>query len=145
MTKSILVPLDGSLLSWCALPYAARLASRAHWIAHTLRPRGIVVVDDGAALAVRDKGRSLLPSGITAVRGGFRQGDPVDLADARGEIFARGLSVYSATELETIRGKKAREIITALGYHLGDEAVHKDDLVVLERGGAAAVDKAVAT
>lgn len=128
--SQVLAGEDVGTLFW---PAAERLASRAHWIAHTLRPRGTLVVDAGAVAALRDKGRSLLPSGITTVKGAFRQGDPVDIADAAGEVFARGLSAYSSAELEAIRGKKAAEIIAALGYHLGDEAVHKDDLVVLER------------
>ena len=114
--------------------WAARegLASRAHWIAHTLRARGTLVVDDGAARALVEHERSLLPSGIVAVRGTFRQGDPVDVARTDGAVFARGLAVYSASEMQAIRGKRAAEIAATLGFHLGDEAIHKDDLVLLK-------------
>src|SRR5262249_24611687 len=109
-----------------------RLASRAHWIAHTLRPRGALTLDAGAHAALL-KQRSLLPSGITQVQGSFRQGDAVDLLSPDGEVFARGLAAYGSTELQAIQGRRGSEIEAVLGYHLGDEAVHKDDLVLLKR------------
>jgi glutamate 5-kinase len=128
--EQVLAGEDVGTLFW---PATERLASRAHWIAHTLRARGTLVVDDGAVAALKDKGKSLLPSGIVTVRGAFRQGDPVDLAAPDGSVFARGLAAYSAAEMEAIRGRRAAEIMGVLGYHLGDEAVHKDDLVILDR------------
>ena len=106
-------------------------SSRAHWIAHTLRPRGTLVVDEGARKAVVEGKRSLLPSGVRLVRGSFRRGDPVDVADAKGNVFARGLATYASAELEKLRGHNTREIAEVLGYNLGDEAVHKDHLVLL--------------
>jgi glutamate 5-kinase len=130
MLEQVLKGEDVGTLFW---PAAERLASRAHWIAHTLRARGTLVLDAGAVAALTEQQRSLLPSGVTAVRGSFRQGDPVDLAGADGTVFARGLAAYSSAELEAIRGRRAAEIMGVLGYHLGDEAVHKDDLVILER------------
>jgi glutamate 5-kinase len=115
------------------------LRSRAHWIAHTLRPKGTIVVDDGAAAALIERNRSLLPSGVVSVTGDFSQGDPVDLADPHLRVFARGLSTYSSSELESIRGKRSSEIFGILRYHLGDEVVHKDDLVILDRDAATTV------
>jgi glutamate 5-kinase len=109
------------------------LRSRAHWIAHTLRPKGKIVVDGGAASALIERNRSLLPSGVVSVEGSFSQGDPVELADLEQRVFARGLSTYSSSELNAIRGKRSSEILGVLKYHLGDEVVHKDDLVILER------------
>ncbi|MFN0063586.1 MAG: glutamate 5-kinase [Myxococcaceae bacterium] len=120
---------DIGTLFW---PSAERLASRAHWIAHTLRPRGVLHLDAGAVEAVRQSRRSLLPSGIRDITGSFRQGDAVDLATPDGQVFARGLVVYDAAELKAIRGKRTAEIEAVLGYHLGDEVVHKDDLVLLD-------------
>jgi glutamate 5-kinase len=128
--------LDGEDVGTIFWPATERLASRAHWIAHTLRARGTLVVDQGAVQALTDGRRSLLPSGIVAVRGTFRQGDPVDLQGPDGAVFARGLAVYSSTEIEAVRGKRAAEIMETLGYHLGDEAVHKDDLVLLDRSAS---------
>jgi glutamate 5-kinase len=131
MLLRILAGEDVGTLFW---PAAERLASRAHWIAHTLRPRGSLQVDAGAHAALLNQ-RSLLPSGITQVAGSFRQGDAVDLLNPEGRVFARGLATYASTELEAIRGRRGSEIEGILGYHLGDEAVHKDDLVLLEPPG----------
>ncbi len=123
--------LAGGDLGTVFLPESAQLRSRAHWILHTLRPRGALVVDDGARKAVVDGNRSLLPSGVTEVRGAFGQGDPVDLVGSDGIAFARGLSAYSAGEIQKLQGRQTTEIQDILGYHLGDEAVHRDDLVLL--------------
>lgn len=113
-------------------PATDRLASRAHWIAHTLRPKGTLVVDDGAKTAVTRQHRSLLPSGIVEVRGDFDQGDPIELIVTGGPPFAQGLAIYSSSELRTLCGHKGTEILELLGYHLGDAAIHKDDLVVFK-------------
>jgi glutamate 5-kinase len=124
---------DGEDVGTLFRPAQGNLRSRAHWIAHTLRPKGTIVVDGGAAVAVLERNRSLLPSGVISVQGAFGQGDPVDLADANLKVFARGLSTYSSSELESIRGKQSSEILAILRFHLGDEVVHKDDLVILDR------------
>ncbi|MFO0559139.1 MAG: glutamate 5-kinase [Polyangiales bacterium] len=112
------------------VPSVERMASRKHWIAHTLRAKGTVVVDDGASRAVV-AGKSLLPSGITEVRGEFGQGEAVDVSRLDGAVIARGITAYGSDELAQIRGKKTAEIEPTLGYHLGDEVVHADDLVLL--------------
>ncbi|MBI5514216.1 MAG: glutamate 5-kinase [Deltaproteobacteria bacterium] len=121
---------DGEDVGTVFLPGTTRKASRDHWIAHTLRPRGVVTVDRGARDAVR-AGRSLLPSGITAVRGGFGEGDAVDLEGPGGELFARGLVAVSAQDLEKIRGRRTQEVPSLLGYDPGAEVLHADDLVLL--------------
>jgi glutamate 5-kinase len=112
-------------------PSKDRRAARAGWIAHGLKPKGQLEVDDGARKAVLERNKSLLPSGIRAVRGSFKSGDPVDLVDAEGTTFARGLASYPANELERIAGKKTSAIESILGYRGTDEAVHRDDLVLL--------------
>jgi glutamate 5-kinase len=113
-------------------PRQERLASRAHWIAHTLRPRGTLVVDDGAVEAVARHGKSLLPSGIVSVLGDFTAGEAVEVAGLGGTVVARGLAAYGADELQRLKGRQSSEVEALLGYHLGDEAIHKDDLVLLE-------------
>ena len=109
----------------------SRRSARTAWIAHALRPRGSLRVDEGARRAVLEAKKSLLPSGIKAVEGNFNQGDPVDLVDPSGAAFARGLAAYGADELRLIAGKKSAEIEGILGYLGLDEAVHRDDLAVL--------------
>lgn len=113
------------------LPTDQRVSARSHWIAHTLRARGSLVVDAGARKAVLEGGRSLLPSGVTEVRGTFRRGDPVDLLGADGVAFARGLAAFTSGEMHAVRGRNSREVAELLGAPHGEEAVHRDDLVVL--------------
>ena len=112
-------------------PVSDRRDARAAWIAHALKPRGTVSVDSGARTAVLERKKSLLPSGITSVVGNFAHGDPVDLAAPDGTVFARGLVAYGADELRRIAGKKTAHIEATLGYRGLDEAVHRDDLVLL--------------
>jgi glutamate 5-kinase len=108
-----------------------RLASRKHWLAFTMRTRGELVIDQGAALAVVERGKSLLPAGIQEVRGKFGMGDPVAVIDARGTLLARGLVAYSSDEIRRIAKLPAREIRPVLGYSNGDEVIHRDDLVLV--------------
>ncbi|MGE0789568.1 MAG: glutamate 5-kinase [Sandaracinaceae bacterium] len=111
-------------------PLGARMTSRKHWIAYTLRPRGDLLLDDGAVAAIRAGGRSLLPAGILGVRGDFGPGDPVVLRDARGIEIGRGLCRYAVSDAAKLAGAKTTEIEERLGFHGGDEVVHRDDLVV---------------
>jgi len=108
-----------------------RRSARMGWIAHALRPKGKLTVDAGAREAIVNGKRSLLPSGVKQVEGDFGRGDPVDLADEQGAVFARGLSAYEDDELRRIAGRKSTEIEVILGYRYIDEAVHRDDLAVL--------------
>jgi glutamate 5-kinase len=110
----------------------SRLASRKHWLAFTRRTRGTLVVDAGAARALVEGGKSLLPAGISEVRGDFRLGDPVACVDAGGRELARGLVAYGADEIRRIAGLATRKIPQVLGYSNGDEVIHRDDLVLLE-------------
>ena len=114
-----------------------RLASRKRWIAYTLKPGGSVVVDDGARRAIVEDGRSLLASGLRAVDGDFGVGACVQCKDLAGREFARGLVSYSAAELEKIKGRHSRDIEPILGYKMGDEVIHRDDLVRLTKGDPA--------
>jgi glutamate 5-kinase len=123
--------LAGEPLGTLFEPKGGRRHARTAWIAHALRPKGKLWVDDGARKAVVDAKKSLLPSGVKRVEGNFSQGDAVDLCDATGAVFARGLAAYAADELRRIAGKKSAEIEGVLGYRYLDEAVHRDDLAVL--------------
>ncbi len=109
-----------------------RLSRRKHWIAHTLAPTGSLSLDDGALRAVSEKGRSLLPKGVAAVSGRFEAGDCVSCLAPDGTEVARGLVNYGHRDLDRIRGHHTDEIQTILGYRLGDEVIHRDDLVVLK-------------
>jgi glutamate 5-kinase len=113
------------------LPVADRLASRKHWIAYTLKPAGVLVVDEGASTAIRERGRSLLSPGVKAVRGAFDEGECVLCVDDTGKEFAKGLVNYSSDALERIKGARTSQIEQILGYKVSDEVIHRDDLALL--------------
>jgi glutamate 5-kinase len=106
-------------------------SGRKRWIARDLASKGEVHVDQGAAKAVVEQNRSLLPSGVREVRGQFAEGDAVDIRDPGGRLVARGLAGYSSEDLRRIAGIRSADIEGVLGYKYLDEAIHRDDLVVL--------------
>lgn len=108
-----------------------RLPVRMLWLAHLADVRGQLVLDDGAVAAVRDRHKSLLPAGITAVQGVFEAGDAVELTDLRGDVVARGLVNYSSAELPLMLGRSTRDLAAELGTEYQREVVHVDDLVVI--------------
>jgi glutamate 5-kinase len=109
-----------------------RPESRKRWILAGPKPVGRLVVDNGAARAIRTHGRSLLPAGIVRVEGKFARGDIVAIAHAENQELARGLVAYSSSELAQIAGCKSADIAERLGYAYRDVAVHRNDMVVLE-------------
>jgi glutamate 5-kinase len=107
----------------------AKRPSRSRWIG-AVRPVGTIVVDDGAAKALVEKNRSLLPAGIVKVEGEFERGDVVAIVTAAGQRIARGLSNYPREQIERIRGKKTAEVRAMLSDATYDEVVHRDNLLV---------------
>ena len=123
--------LAGADVGTLFVPQRNALSSRKHWIAYGAKPAGALVIDAGAARAIKDGGKSLLPAGIVDVRGAFELGDTVSVGTADGVEIARGLVAYSCDELRTIAGSQSSGIEARLGYKGLDEAIHRDDLVVL--------------
>ncbi len=104
------------------------LTARKRWLGFASRPKGRLILDDGAALAVQKKGKSLLPAGITDADGAFESGSTVSLVDGAGREIARGLTNYSIKEVLQIRGKKSGDIENILGRPAHAEVVHRDHL-----------------
>ncbi|MEZ4288516.1 MAG: glutamate 5-kinase [Polyangiales bacterium] len=129
--------LNGRSVGTLFLPEGAPLASRKHWIAYTLKSRGELVVDEGATSALVTKNSSLLPAGIVSVVGSFFEGDAVTVVDRAGTPIARGLVCYGADDLRRIAGKKSEKIPECVTSYRGDEAIHRDDLVLLSNAGVA--------
>ncbi len=125
--------LDGEVLGTLCLPAGGKMNARRRWIGQAARPAGLVTVDAGAVRALRQDGRSLLPSGIAAVAGGFSKGDMIDIVDAAGNVIARGLSNYPADHVERIKGLNTSRIAEALGLaeRPYDEVVHRDNMTIL--------------
>mgnify|MGYP003878951811 FL=1 len=105
---------------------ARRYGGRKLWLYQLPSPAGELLLDAGAARALRETGASLLPAGIRAVRGQFAVGDPVRCLDPEGRLVGVGLVNYSAAEVDLIKGLHTRDIEARLGYKHSDEVIHRD-------------------
>ena len=106
------------------------LPNRKQWIAFTLRPKGEIMLDEGAVTALVLRGKSLLASGILNVKGTFLNGDPVSCTTEEGIVFAQGLTNYSAETLQRIKGKHTSAIQQLLGTLEYKEVIHRDNLAL---------------
>jgi len=104
--------------------------ARKQWMADHLQMRGAVVVDAGAAIKVRDEGKSLLPIGMVLVEGDFSRGDVIAVRDGSGNEIARGLANYSSAEARLLCRKPSGEFAKLLGYAAEPEMLHRDNLVL---------------
>ena len=107
-----------------------RLESRKRWILAGLAGKAAAHIDEGAVAALR-RGRSLLPAGIVTVKGPFDRGDSVNIVGTDGKAIACGVANYNAADLERIKGCRSAEITQILGYHFGDEVIHRNNVVML--------------
>ncbi|MBU2521714.1 MAG: glutamate 5-kinase [Proteobacteria bacterium] len=113
------------------IPKKEKLANRKCWIAFTLKPKGIIGIDDGAAAAILKRGKSLLPSGIVKVEGEFSVGAAVEFRrENNDEILGTGLVNYSSSDIRKIMGLKSGKIKEYLGYKPYDEVIHRDNLAI---------------
>ncbi len=106
------------------------VSSRKRWIAGGLKSRGELVIDQGAAAALKS-GKSLLPAGIKSLSGDFSRGDVVIVRDLDHNEIARGLCAYDVTDAQKIIGRQSREIAQLLGYAGRAAMIHRDDMVLL--------------
>lgn len=116
------------------------LSARERWIAFFHKPKGVLLIDDGARRALEENGKSLLPIGIKQVEGDFEAGAAVEIKTPGQGLIARGLTAYSSHDLRLIQGHRTEEIAGILGTDGFDEVIHRDNLALLrktaERGAA---------
>jgi len=118
---------DNNNCTWF-LPKISKLDARKKWIISSISPKGELIIDDGAKLAL-ESGKSLLAAGIKKISGKFKKGDHIKILDKQNNEFARGLSSFSSDEILKIMGHHSKEIEKLLGYISKSEVVHKDDMV----------------
>lgn len=125
--------LDGADVGTWFAATGKRASTRLMWLAYAARTHGRLVLDDGAVRAVVERGKSLLPAGVTAVEGEFEAGDPVEIVGTDGVVVARGLVAYSSQEAPELLGRSTDELRASLGEGYDRELVHRDDLVLVRR------------
>jgi glutamate 5-kinase len=121
--------MDGEKIGTLFSGNESGLSSKRKWLS-ARQPKGRLVLDQGAAAAVRDKHKSLLATGIKEITGSFDMGDVVALDDEDGNMLAKGIVKYKWSELEIIKGKKTHEMKEILGIKYFEEVVHRDDMYI---------------
>jgi glutamate 5-kinase len=109
----------------------SRVESRKRWMLSGLATKGAIVVDAGAAKALTERSKSLLPAGVRDVHGPFKRGDTVNIVLPDGHAIACGITNYDDRDLAVIRGLRSDRIESVLGHQYGSEVVHRNNLVVL--------------
>ncbi|MFZ2070997.1 MAG: glutamate 5-kinase [Halobacteriota archaeon] len=123
--------INGEPAGTLFMPKMDKMNDRAHWILFASASKGRIRVDEGAKTALLKNGSSLLPSGIIGVEHEFMCGDPVSIVDTDGVEFAKGITNYSASEIELIKGAHTREIELILGRKDYTEVVYRGNLVLV--------------
>jgi glutamate 5-kinase len=121
----------GEAIGTLFLPAATRLESRERWMVAGLSIKGKLIIDDGAASALKKENSSLLGAGIVMTEGNFERGDLVDIFDSHDRRFGSGITNYGADDIDKIKGVHSRRINSLLGYDFGSEVVHKNNMVIL--------------
>ena len=128
---AILRLASGEAVGTIFSPAHTRLESRKRWMLSGLCVRGKLIVDSGAAMALKSQQRSLLAAGIKSLQGKFQRGDIVNIHDPQGTKIGCGITNYSSADIETITGSHSGQITALLGYDYGTEVVHRNNLVIL--------------
>lgn len=111
-------------------PAKKKMRAKKQWITFISRPKGRVIVNEGARKAIVEDGKSLLAVGIIGIEGTFKRGDVVRII-CDGKEFARGLTNYDSDELRLIKGCHSQDIEKILGYKGYEEVIHRDNLAIL--------------
>ena len=133
LTTRITDLLSGEEVGTLFLPKRGRVKSRKLWLAG-LHRKGTVIVDEGAAEAIWQRGKSLLPSGVLEVVGEFAAGELIGVEDPGRREVARGLARYGSGDVRKILGRKTSEVASILTVESGEEVIHRDNMVVSDKG-----------
>jgi len=110
-----------------------KVKAKQCWLAFCPKPKGTVIVDEGAKTALVKSNKSLLAAGIKRVSGKFQAGDVISISNIKGAPFAKGMVSFSSEELKKIKGLKTAEIEERLHRKVTcNEVVHKDNLAILK-------------
>lgn len=133
-TERVIVQLaSGEVIGTRFLPSTSKLESRKRWMLSGLCTRGKLVIDEGAATALRKQNRSLLSAGIDHVEGKFNRGDIVAIYDTGGNHLGCGITSYNSENIGIIKGAHSSKIANLLSFDYGPEVIHRNNLALLER------------
>jgi len=124
--------LDGEMLGTLITPKKTELSSWKAYIAHALKSRAIVIIDEGASNAVKKRKASLLASGVIRAENKFNRGDGVRCCLEDGTEIARGIVEYNSEEINKIAGRHSTEIEKILGFQFRRGIIHRDNMVITE-------------
>jgi glutamate 5-kinase len=130
VTDVILRVVAGESIGTYFSPTVSKVERRKRWILAESDSGGRIEIDAGAAQALVEGGKSLLPVGVVNVKGDFQRGETVRILDPHGEEIARGITRYSAADLVAVKGAHSHQIEKVLGYEYGAEVMHRNDLVI---------------
>ena len=128
---SVARAFDGEEVGTLFKAVSEKKPSRLLWLAHASTPHGELHIDAGAEIALKERGVSLLPAGVTKVIGEFNAGDTVEIIAPSGQVIARGLVGFDSNEIPAMLGRSTKELARDLGPEFERELVHRDDLVLL--------------
>ena len=131
--SAVLRAATGQPIGTLFRPTGEKLEARKRWMLSRVKDSqwGEIEVDGGAADALLNRHVSLLPAGVRGVRGDFHRGDIVYIVDEPGKQIACGIANYDADDIARIRGFRSDGIAAILGYHYGQEVVHRNNLVLI--------------
>ena len=123
--------MQGEVIGTALIATTPKMQARKQWMKDHLKLHGSVLVDAGAVAKLKNEGKSLLPIGMTEVRGEFRRGEVIAICSPEGQEIARGLANYASHEARQLCRHPSSEITAILGYAAEPEFVHRDNLVML--------------
>lgn len=123
--------LSGEDVGTLFLPRLQQMSARERWIAFTSKVEGAIIIDPGAALAITQNKKSLLPKGILNIQDHFEKGAVVRIVDSEGRLLAQGISNFSSRDIGLIKGCDTKKSADLLGHKVPSEVVHRNNLVLL--------------
>jgi len=130
----ILRLVSGEAVGTLFVPTGGKLESRKRWMLSGLSTSGKLVIDPGAAEALKKHKRSLLSAGIREATGHFKRGDIVDIYDSGNNHLGCGITNYSVADINIIKGAQSHKIADLVDFDYGPEVVHRNNLTVFEKG-----------
>jgi glutamate 5-kinase len=124
--------VDGERVGTLFTSQMSKIESRKRWMLSGLAARGKLIVDEGAAIALKKQNKSLLPAGIVGMDGRFQRGNPVDIYDIKDNYLGCGITNYNSNDINSIKGAQSGSVAGILGYEYGSEVIHRNNMVLLE-------------